>query len=181
MVRVREAVADDALAVAQVHVRSWQAGYRGLISQNYLDALCPEDRASRYTFDRMTLTGPFTLVAVDDDAICGLVTTGKSRDTDLQEAGEIWAIYVDPARWGTGVGRSLMAAATNKLRCTGYGEASLWVLAGNTRARRFYELVGWQLDEADRTDVIGNTPVYEVRYRRQFGSTPHQSHHCVPK
>jgi GNAT superfamily N-acetyltransferase len=171
VVQVREAVADDALGVAQVHIRSWQAGYRGLISQSYLDALRPEDRAGRYAFGRMTFDGPFTLVAVDGTAICGHVTTGKSRDADAQGAGEIWAIYVDPSLWGTGVGRSLMAAAGDQLRRSGYGEASLWVLAGNARARRFYELVGWQLDGAERTDIIGGVPVREVRYRRQFEST----------
>jgi GNAT superfamily N-acetyltransferase len=175
VVYVREAVADDALAVAQVHVRSWQAGYRGLIAQNYLDALRPEDRASRYTFGRVTFDGPRTLVAVDGAAICGHVTTGKSRDTDLQAGGEIWAIYVDPPRWGTGVGRSLMAAGSDQLRLTGYSRASLWVLAGNARARRFYELVGWQLDGAERIDVIGGVPLRAVRYRRQFESTDNQS------
>jgi hypothetical protein len=60
LIRIRPAVAEDATAVAQAHVRSWQAGYRGLLPANYLDALRPEDRASRYTFDQMRPDGPFT-------------------------------------------------------------------------------------------------------------------------
>ena len=98
LIRVREAVAEDAIAVAQVHVRSWQVGYRGLLPAEFLDALRPEDRASRYGFDQMNPDGPFTQVAVDGDLICGLVTTGRCRDDELQGNGEVWAIYVDPRR-----------------------------------------------------------------------------------
>jgi GNAT superfamily N-acetyltransferase len=122
VVDVQKACADDRLAVAEAHVRAWQVGYRGLIAQDYLEALRPEERASRYTFDHMNPNGPFTLVAVDGDAICGLVTTGKSRDDDSRDAGEVWAIYVDPRRWGAGVGRSLMAAAVSQLRRARYSE-----------------------------------------------------------
>jgi GNAT superfamily N-acetyltransferase len=43
--------------------------------------------------------------------ICGFVMTGPSHDSDLQDARELWAIYVDPQRWGMGIGRLLMAAA----------------------------------------------------------------------
>jgi hypothetical protein len=35
------------MAVAAVHVRSWQVGYRGLVPDNYLDEPRPEDRAGR--------------------------------------------------------------------------------------------------------------------------------------
>jgi hypothetical protein len=41
---VRAATPDDAAAVAGVHVRSWQAAYRGLIADAYLDGLNPDDR-----------------------------------------------------------------------------------------------------------------------------------------
>jgi hypothetical protein len=41
---IRRAVADDARGIAQVHVKSWQAAYRGLLPQSYLDALSVEQR-----------------------------------------------------------------------------------------------------------------------------------------
>jgi GNAT superfamily N-acetyltransferase len=168
VVDVRAARADDALAVAKVHVRSWQVAYRGLISQSYLDGLRPEARASRYVFDQPTPDGPLTLVAVDGDAICGFVTTGLSRDADLQGAGEIRAIYVDPDRWGDGVGRLLMAAAVGELGRARWSQAALWVLEDNSRAQRFYELGGWQRDGSERTETVGGGPVREVRYRRSI-------------
>ena len=170
-IRIRQARAEDAMAVAQAHVRSWQVGYRGLIAQEYLDALDPVDRAKRYSFDRAGPHGPFTQVAVDGETVCGHVTTGSCRDDDLQGDGETWAIYVDPPRWSAGIGRHLMAAGCDHLLSRGHTAASLWVLSGNSRARRFYELAGWDWDGTRRTDVIGSDTVDEVRYRRSLNTT----------
>ena len=166
MTEVRPAVPEDAYDVARVQVRSWQAAYRGLIAQEYLDSLTPEIWASRYTFGRMGLQLPSTPVAVDDAAICGLATTGLCRDKDLSNFGELMAIYVDPAYLRAGVGRLLMTAARERLRRVGVMEALLWVLDGNVRARRFYERDGWRFDGTRRTRTYGNAPVEEVRYRR---------------
>ena len=49
-VQFRLAVPGDEQAVAVVHVRSWQVAYRGLMPDEYLDGLRPQDRADRYTF-----------------------------------------------------------------------------------------------------------------------------------
>ncbi len=166
MTEVRAAVPADAYDVARAHVRSWQSAYRGLIAPEYLDSLRPDVWASRYTFGRMGLRLPSTLVAVDGSAICGLVTTGLCRDADLPNFGELMAIYVDPAYSRTGVGRLLMTAARARLRLLGVAGALLWALDGNVRARRFYERDGWWFDGACRTVTFGNQPVEQVRYRR---------------
>ncbi|QPG67095.1 MULTISPECIES: GNAT family N-acetyltransferase [Mycobacteriaceae] len=170
-VNIREAVAADAMAVAEAHVRSWQIGYRGLLPAPYLDALRPEDRASRYSFEQMNPEGPFTQVAIDGDTICGHVTTGRCRDDDLQGGGEIWAIYVDPHNWGCGIGHRLITAGCAHLRSRGYNMASLWVLSANDRARHFYESAGWYYDGTQRTDSIGDHLVDEVRYQRSLHIT----------
>jgi ribosomal protein S18 acetylase RimI-like enzyme len=166
MTEVRPAVPEDAYDTARVHVRSWQWAYRGLIAQEFLDSLKPEVVAGRYTFGRVGLQLPSTLVAVDGATICGLATTGLCRDKDLSNFGELMAIYVDPEFICAGVGRLLMTAARERLCGLGVREASLWVLDGNVRARRFYERDGWGFDGTRRTSTYANVPVEEVRYRR---------------
>jgi GNAT superfamily N-acetyltransferase len=159
------------MAMAQAHIRSWRAGYRGLIAQDYLDGLRPEEWASRYSFDPEH-SARHTLVAVDGDAICGHVTFGRSRDDDLAGSAEVWALYVDPPPWGAGISRALMVAACARLSKAGHEHAFLWVLSTNVRARRFYERMGWSADGCERTDVIGGTPVDEVRYMTSLGRHP---------
>lgn len=165
MTEVRAAVQADARDVARLQVRSWQSAYRGLIAQEYLDGLTTEVFADRYTFGRVGLRMPSTLIAVDGIAIRGLVTTGLCREMDFPNFGELTAIYVDPAHVRTGVGRLLITAARQRLRLVGVTGALLWVLDGNVPARRFYERDGWRLDGACRTATFGNSAVKQVRYR----------------
>ena len=166
MTEVRAAVPGDAQDVARVQVRACRVAYRGLIADGYLDALTPEVFARRYTFGRIGLRLPRTVVAVDGPVICGLATTGLCRDADPPNFGELIAIYVDPSYLGIGVGRLLIAAARERLRGIGVAGALLWVLDGNVRARRFYERDGWTPDGACRITSFGNAPVSQVRYRR---------------
>jgi GNAT superfamily N-acetyltransferase len=57
--------------------------------------------------------------------------------------GELDTIAVDPAAWRGGVGRALMATATDALAAAGYRRAILWTVEGYERGRRFYESQGW--------------------------------------
>jgi GNAT superfamily N-acetyltransferase len=170
---LRPARPEDALAVAGVHVRSWQAAYRGLLPDEYLDGLRPEERAARYDFTHIDPQVPHTIVAVqhggnEDGAILGFATTGPSRDTELEHWGELCALYVDPPHWNKGIGAALVRAAREHLASRGFRDAYLWVLAGNLRANRFYGIDGWAHDGTRRTDVVWGATVDELRYRRRL-------------
>jgi GNAT superfamily N-acetyltransferase len=166
-VRLRAAQPEDALAVAVVHVRSWQAAYRGLLPDEYLDALRPEDRARRYTFGEPG--APETIVATEGGgAIRGFAAVGASRDDETRGAGELMALYVDPDRWGRGVGRALMSEARARLAGHGFEEAVLWILAGNARAERFYRIDGWTPDGSRRMGEVWGLTVDEIRYRTRL-------------
>jgi GNAT superfamily N-acetyltransferase len=163
---LRPAEPADAIAVARVHVRSWQAGYRGLLPDAYLDGLRPEERAQRYDFASDDVRAPATMVAMDDGRLCGFATTMPARDSDVPEHGELCALYVDPEWWSRGVGAALICAARVRLAEQGFRNAVLWLLAGNTRADRFYRIDGWAPDGLCRTDTVWGVMVNESRWRR---------------
>jgi ribosomal protein S18 acetylase RimI-like enzyme len=169
---LRDAVPGDELAVAQVHVRAWQAGYHGLLPDEYLDGLRAEERAQRYTFHLTDVDHPATTVALNQSGeICGFVTTGPSRDAVRQPTGEVYALHVDPNWWGQGVGRALISAARSRLVDIGAIEADLWVLDGNSRAERFYRHNGWESDGQQRPEVVWGVSVIENRYRATLSGT----------
>jgi GNAT superfamily N-acetyltransferase len=89
---------------------------------------------------------------------------------DPQGAGELFAINLDPDHWGTGAGRALLGGAHAELGRLGFGETVLWVLTGNVRARRFYEIAGWVADGSERSSEVLGVTVPEVRYRRRSTS-----------
>jgi GNAT superfamily N-acetyltransferase len=166
MVTVRPARLADAPAMGRVHVRAWQAAYRGQMPQAYLDGLRAEDRAAYWAgaLRRDDLRGTI-LVAERDGEVIGFAVVGPAREP--AGAGELYAINLDPANWGTGAGRALLEAAQAELGRLGFADMVLWVLTGNARARRFYEIAGWVAEDAERTDEVFGVTVTEVRYARR--------------
>jgi len=153
------------MGVARVHVRSWQVAYKGLLPAPYLDALRPEDRASRYTFGRSDPTAPATVVAILDGVIQGFATTAPAGDEDLPGYGELYALYIDPDCWGRGIGAALMREARARLKSAGFQNAMLWMLAGNVRAQQFYEKDGWRFDGKERTAPLWGIMTHDMRLR----------------
>ena len=164
---LRLAESADAMAVARVHVRSWQVAYRGLVPDAYLDELRPQDRAARYDLANRDPLKPQTILAVDGAEILGFATVSPSRDPDLPDYGELCALYAAPEHWGRGVGATLIEAARRKLFEMGLQRTLLWMLVGNQRAARFYQIDGWRADGQRRpaltySGIIGD----EIRYLR---------------
>jgi GNAT superfamily N-acetyltransferase len=175
-VEVRRATTDDAGSIAFVHVRSWQAAYRGHVPDEFLDALSVGNRTDAWVPILGGLDPPrvSVLVLLDDaGSVLGFASLGPSRDDDaVPESGEVMAIYLLPATWGTGGGRQLMNEAVDELRRGGFTDASLWVLDTNARARRFYERAGWAADGTAKDDSWGAFVLHEVHYRRRLGDAP---------
>lgn len=168
--RIREAEPKDAEAIAKVHVASWQAAYRGQLTDDYLDGLKVEDRVDK---QRRMLREPMpewrTWVAEDDGRLLGFAVTGPSEDADADpKTGEVYAIYLEPDHVGTGAGRELFRHAVDDLRGRGFHAATLWVLESNERARRFYEVAGWKPDGTVTSERVDCEMRPTVRYRSEL-------------
>lgn len=151
---IRRASVSDAAEIAAVHVGTWQAAYEHVFGAERLAQLDVQRRVAGWT--RALNEGESIFVADDDGRVVGFVSVG---------ACELNAIYTLPEAWGSGAGPALMRAAAAQLREDGCGEAVLWVLEDNPRARRFYEREGWELDGDRKEDDFLGVRVAEVRYR----------------
>lgn len=166
---IRPATVEDAEEIARVHVASWRVAYEGLMPAGYLQSLDVQARAERW---RSTLAATDAkarvLVGEAGDGLVGFIAVGACRDepTSCILSGEVTAIYLDPAHWGQGLGRGLLAAGRSSLVDMGFADAILWVLDTNARARAFYEADGWVFDGDVKTDESRGFAVREVRYRR---------------
>ena len=123
---------------AFVHWNAWHEAYAELVSRDYLDRLTLE-RCEKMAFSWTDNT----LVAKDGEKVVGFVSWGD-RGEEAPGIGEIFAMYVLSAYYGTGIGRRLMEAGLAQLE--GYPEVCLWVLKENGRAIRFYEKCGFRPD-----------------------------------
>jgi RimJ/RimL family protein N-acetyltransferase len=169
---IRLAVPDDAPGIGRVHVESWRATYPGIVPQPILDRMSVERRAAFWreaitrSLDASTDGGERVWVAVGARGeVAGFASIGSARDDDLPPgAGELFAIYLAPERWSTGLGRRLHDAAVDDLAVR-HDLLVLWVLTANARARRFYERAGWVADGRARILDFDGTPIEEMRYR----------------
>lgn len=168
---VRVPVVDDADRLGEIHVAAWQAAYRGIMPDDYLDGLSAAERAGywREGLSRPAGARSVRLVAVDEaDSPIGFLFGGPAGGDEAALDGEVYAVNVDPARWGRGAGTDLLCTAHDALSGFGFATAVLWVVPDNQRARRFYEHHGWRADGAERTDEVFGVTVEEVRYRRDL-------------
>lgn len=154
------------MAIARIHVRSWQSAYRGLLTDDYLDALTVDERLEMH---RQALVSPGdrrTWVALESDTVVGFAVTGPSQDADADErTGELYAMYLDPDRFGRGIGKRLLDHAIEDLRGRGFRTLTLWVLETNAGGRRFYEREGWRADGLTTSERVDCEMRPTVRYR----------------
>ena len=149
---IRLANSADAAAIAAVHVRGWQAAYRGYFPDDFLDGLSVADRAERWVAWLADAAQP-TAVYETPAGIVGFVGIGPSRDSGASSAtGELFSIYVEPALWRRGVGTALMSWATAAAPARDWTAMTLWTIEGNAGARAFYERCGWFLDGATKRE-----------------------------
>jgi len=158
-VQVRRARPEDAAAIAEAHARTWRAAYEHVFGAELLAARTPDVAL----WEGVLARGRSDVHVADAEGVVGFVSTGESRDADA--SAELYAIYVLPNGWGTGAGTALMRAGLDAMRARFSGEAVLWVLEDNPRARRFYEREGWTVDGARKEEEWLGVPIPEVRYR----------------
>ena len=167
----RRASHGDALGIATTKVRSWQAAYRGLIPQAYLDRLNPDEVALRAEKWISESVQEHHWVYEDSGSIGGWAcTTMPARDSELNdETGEVVAIYLLPEFWGQGIGDRLFQLCVQGLIEQGATSIILWMLEGNEQAHRFYERQGFTHDGQRKSlDLGGDVPLWEVRYLLQL-------------
>jgi ribosomal protein S18 acetylase RimI-like enzyme len=170
---IRPASVADARAIAALHGRSFLATYPDL-PRTILATQQGLDRRVALWTDRLENSPPgcTTFVAHEDVRIDGFVFVGPSGDEDHkgEAISQVFSIHVDPTRRGSGLGKRLLDHALGFLRSSGFKVATLWVVAGNERARHFYEGLGWQLDGSERKEILAiegsdGDEVEVVRYR----------------
>ncbi|MEQ5834907.1 GNAT family N-acetyltransferase [Marinobacter sp. NFXS9] len=161
---IQAATLDDCPTIAELQVQVWRHAYRGILPERYLASLSVPKRETmwRHVVEQQQAQ---LLVACIAGKVSGFIVFGPARDADAPASrAEIWAIYVQATSWSGGVGRRLWLQARQDIAAEGYESISLWVLAKNARAIRFYEHAGFDVHSESRKWIdIGGATVEERR------------------
>jgi ribosomal protein S18 acetylase RimI-like enzyme len=128
VIAIRPATAEDAAAIAAVHVQSHRETYPAVFGADYIGPPLAERLA---LWGRVLPAGAF--VATDEGRVVGF---GHAHD------GRITTLYILASHHRRGIGRQLLQALLGHLQGAGVREAHFEVLAGNDTAIRFYETHG---------------------------------------
>lgn len=170
MVTIRQARPDDAYVIAAIHVASWQHAFRGILPDDYLDRLAPEQRLRMWThLLGASHPGVHVGVAEQGERVVGFYSIGRSDEGDPDHVRMLSTIYLDPECMGRGIGRALLADAERAMRDDGATVGVLRVIATNEGTRRFYERCGWAQESGSaRMEDAWGQQVETVRYTKPF-------------
>lgn len=126
---LRAARPEDAGRIAEIWQLGWRDGHLGFVPQELVDVRTEASFRTRAS-ERI----PDTTVATVDGVVAGFVMVVDD---------EVEQVYVSSAYRGSGVAAALIGEAERQVGANGHRKAWLAVVAGNARARAFYERAGW--------------------------------------
>lgn len=154
-ITIRLAVPTDAPDMTEVHMRSWEVAYKGIVPDEYIQKqskkrpalwqrIITDDNRTKYVIQKDGKTVGF---------ICVVPTTQDDDKTD--DVCELEGIYLHPDFYRQGIGTRAMEFAFDKAYGWNKSFMTLWVFSKNINAIRFYENLGFTPDGKTKTYDMG--------------------------
>ncbi len=158
---------EDARQVAEIHVTTWRSAYQGILPAEYLASLSVDKREAMWR-ESIVKGVPQLFVAKVDGDMVGWVAFGRCRDEgSTPDCAEVWAIYVAPSSWSSGIGRMLWHRSQARMLERGFKTVRAWVFTQNARAIKFYRAAGFAPDLSSVKEFeLGGGQLQEIRYAR---------------
>lgn len=144
-VTIRPARVEDAEAIANVQMKTWQSAYTSIFPADRLADLDQELEIRVERWKSILTDAERVLVAYVAESggrVIGFANAGEQIKANFPHDAELFAIYLLPEYHGKGIGRRLFTAAADQLRKLGFSSLLLWVLVDNLSSRGFYEHLG---------------------------------------
>lgn len=170
---IREATGGDVDGVRRVAERAWTAAYEDILAGDAIDRAMAEWYAADAVRAWTERDRWLFLVADSGGTVRGYVAgdldaTGGGRGEAAERAvGTLGAIYVEPDRWGEGIGSRLLDAFEAACRRSECDAIRLRVIAENDLGRSFYAGRGYAAVDARESTLFGEA-VEELVLRRSL-------------
>lgn len=162
---IRAAGLADAVAIAQLHTRSWQSAYRGILRDDFLQGPLAENRRALWHSRLAASDRADQFVLVDDEAGAIRGFACAYLEADPQWGCLLDNLHVVADLKGQGLGRRLVRAVAEQVwRRNSLGRLHLWAYEQNLAARRFYERLGGVDTQRRAEPALDGTQVNAVRY-----------------
>lgn len=165
--KIREAIKKDAAKMAEVQIKAWRVGYKGIMPDKYLSSLSIEHRTKKWQ-EALSNNDPGTNIVIEyKNVVSGFCVYGPARDEDLLnlKSGELVALNILPGKWSLGLGTELIKNVIEAAYIKEWKSLYLWVVKENNRARKLYELFGFEIEGKEKVDFkLTGCELHEIRY-----------------
>jgi ribosomal protein S18 acetylase RimI-like enzyme len=145
---IRPATPGDFEVVREVARRAWHATYEEVLDDDLVDATVDDWYADESLAEMVERPGTALLVAVDSGDVIGFC-----HGVVVGDEGDVLRLYVEPDRWGEGVGTALFERFREDLVDFNMRRLRAMVLADNERGAAFYESLGFERTGEAETEL----------------------------
>ena len=139
---VRKKQKNDCSRVTHVITVSWNETYRGIVNDEILDNMYNnEDERTLKAINKFDENNNHEFVLLVDNEIVGYMNVGRSDDEELENCGEIHALYIINKYHGNGFGKKLFNEGINELKNMGFDKMIIGCLEEN-KSNDFYKHIG---------------------------------------
>lgn len=132
--------------IADLHLRTWQEAYKGMVSQDYIDALTMEGICAKWSdYIKQPEHGVFLCVEVNPETGEMVRVEGSVGFKPYQRVENciyVYSLYVEKDLRGQGIGTHLVNAIAARGKKEGYPRMGVCVMCANEGARRLYARMG---------------------------------------
>ena len=137
---LRRAGVDDAAAITETLAIGFD-GYREFAAYGWQPPDVRADAELARMRERLDATTTWAMIAEQDGLVAG--HAGFFPQPGVQGSAHLWALFVRPPWWGTGLARELLMDAIEAAVEQGYRRMRFFTPRDQARARRFYEREGF--------------------------------------
>ena len=139
---VRKKQKIDCSGITHVITICWNETYRGIVNDKILNNMYNnEDERTLKAINKFDENNNHEFVLLVDNEIVGYMNVGRSDDEELENCGEIHALYIINKYHGNGFGKKLFNEGINELKNMGFDKMIIGCLEEN-KSNDFYKHIG---------------------------------------
>ena len=162
---IRKMTKENCKEITHVITIAWNETYKGIISNEILDKmyLNEEERAAN-AYNRFNENDNHQFVLEVDNKVVGYMNVGITDDSEFNNCGEIFAIYIINGYKGCGYGRKMVEAGIQELKNMNCDKMLIGCLVGNP-TNDFYKHIGGKFIKQrifEKLQLPENVYYYEI-------------------
>ncbi|WP_231186898.1 GNAT family N-acetyltransferase [Haladaptatus sp. DYF46] len=145
---IRPASEEDFESVRNVARRSWKEAYETFVNDDAIDGTVSSWYSDESLSAAVEKPGTAFLVATGDDELLGFCHAVCHEDE-----GDLLRLYVDPDRWGDGIGTALYERLRGDFRDINMKRIRAMVLSQNGMGIEFYRRFGFEKTDEETVEI----------------------------